>query len=168
MKSRVLSPIAALLAFSGGWSTGNDTVARPAQATAPRSNLSYDAEGVPVFRPGLWDIINDEGESTKVCMTAGLADELREQLFTKREGCTQEIDRADGALRISGQCPKDGMTITAAATIVGDQTQYMITLDLGFARPGQAPVSQKMTMRSRWISACPVGMQQGDVLQEDQ
>lgn len=167
MKIHPLITLATVLALSAGLSAGNETIAQTARPALPPSNLTYDAQGLPVFKPGLWDAVDEDGDSTKICLGAGLTDELREQLFTKREECTQNIDRSGGALRVTGMCTKDGMQISGNATIVGDQTQHVITLEVGFTRAGSAPISHAMTMRSRWIAACPAGMQQGDILQED-
>lgn len=167
MKTHYLITLATVLALSAGLSAHDKSAAQPPAQSPRASNLTFDAQGVPVFRPGLWEVVDEDGDGQKVCLGAGLTDELREQLFTRREECTHNVDRSGGALRVSGMCARDGMQISADATIVGDQTQHVITLQVGFARPGQAPTGHTMTMRSRWLSACPAGMQQGDILQED-
>ena len=167
MTTRSLMTLATIVALSASLSALDQSAAQPpAQSTTP-SNLTFDADGVPVFRPGLWDVVDEDGDAQTVCLGAGLTDELREQLVTRREECTHSIDRSGGALRVSGMCAKDGMQISADATIVGDQTQHVITLKVGFVRAGQAPIGHTMVMRSRWLSACPAGMQQGDILRED-
>lgn len=164
MKTRSLISLAMVLALSAGLSAYGQPLA---QNAARASNLTFDAQGVPIFRPGLWEVVDEDGDGQKVCLGAGLTYELREQLFTRREECTHNIDRSGGALRVSGTCAKDGMQIDADATIIGDQTRHVITLKVGFVRAGQAPIGHTMVMQSRWLSACPAGMQQGDILQED-
>src|SRR5690606_37718592 len=134
MKTLSLISLATVLALTAGFSAHEDSAAQPPAQSPRTSNLTFDAQGVPVFRPGLWDVVDEDGDSQKVCLGAGLTDELREQLFTQREECTRNVDRSGGALRVSGMCAKDGMQISADATIVGDQTQHVITLKVGFVR----------------------------------
>lgn len=167
MKTRSLITLATVLALSAGLSALAPSAAESPAQSPVASNLTFDAHGLPVFKPGLWDVVDEDGDGQKVCLGAGLTDDLREQLFTQREECTRNVDRSGGALKVSGTCVKDGMQISANATIVGDQTQHVITLRVGFVRAGQAPIGHTMTMRSRWLSACPAGMQQGDILQEE-
>lgn len=178
MKTSLIA-IASILTLSAGLSACGDKAAAPAadkaeaaEAAATASNLSFDPKGMPIFKAGLWESTHlegeEKGESTRMCVGPELDAETREQLFGEQPGCTKSVDRARGGLKVSAVCAQGGVNTKMNITMVGSQTEQLMTMDMAIDNTADAePAStHKMVLKSRWVGACPAGMQPGDLVQD--
>lgn len=179
MKTHSLIALASVLALSAGLSACGDKAAAPAadkaqggDAAATASNLSFDPSGMPIFKAGLWESTHVEGdqkgESNRMCVGPELDAETREQLFGEQPGCTKSVDRARGGIKVSAVCARDGMNTKMNITLVGSQTEQLMTMDMTLDTAGDAAAASthKMVVKSRWVGPCPAGMQPGDLVQD--
>lgn len=175
MKTHSLIAFASVLVLGAGLAACGDKTAQPGDKAAAKgeaageaSNLAFDAGGMPIFKAGLWESRSvggdDDGEVTRTCVGPELQAETREQLFGESEGCTKNIDRARGGIRVTGVCEQAGVKINTVLTMVGSQTKRTMTLEMGVdntadAEPGSV---HKMVVESKYVGPCPAGMQPGD------
>jgi len=175
MKTRFLITLASVLALSAC----GDKAAAPGvekaeagEAAATSSNLSFDPNGMPIFKAGLWESTHlegdEKGESNRMCVGPELDAETREQLFGEKPGCTKTVDRARGGLKISAVCAQSGVSTKMNVTMVGSQTEQLMTMEMAIDNTADAePASvHKMVMKSRWVGPCPAGMRPGDLVQD--
>ncbi|WP_292092797.1 DUF3617 family protein [Brevundimonas sp.] len=175
MKIPSLITLASVLALSA---CGDQTAAPGAdkaeagETASTASNLSFDPAGMPIFKAGLWESTHvegdEKGESNRMCVGPELDAETREQLFGEQPGCTKSVDRARGGLKVSGVCVQSGVHTKTNITMVGSQTEQIMTLEMAIDNTADAePAStHKMAIKSRWVGPCPVGMQPGDLVQD--
>lgn len=178
MKTPLIA-IASILTLSAGLAACGDKTAAPgaekakgAEAAATASNLSFDAQGVPIRKPGLWETVHVAGdhlgeEPIRQCL-GDLDEEDRQQLFGESEHCKTTIDRARGGLRVHAVCSQAGVNTDSTMTLSGSDTEHTMALEVKIDNTADsAPASTiKTVTKSRWVGACPAGMQPGDLVQD--
>lgn len=176
MKTHSLIALASVLALSAGLAACGDKTAQPGdekaaakgEAAGEASNLSFDASGMPLFKAGLWESRSvgdgEDNEVTRTCVSAELDAETRQQLFGESEGCTKKIDRTRGGLRITGVCEQYDVRTDMTITMVGNQTQRTMTLEMKVdnLRDPEPATGHKMTVVGKYVGPCPAGMQPGE------
>lgn len=176
MKTHSLIAFASVLALGAGLAACGDKTAQPGddkaaangEAAGEASNLSFDASGMPLFKAGLWESRSvggaDDSEVTRTCVGPELDAETREQIFGESEDCTKNIERARGGVRVTGVCDQAGVKINTVVTMVGNQTERTLSLEMGVdnTADSEGASTHKMVVNSKYVGPCPAGMQPGD------
>ncbi|MGA0606136.1 DUF3617 domain-containing protein [Phenylobacterium sp. VNQ135] len=137
-----------------------------AKASAPAERLTLGADGLPRFREGLWEVTKIDGgerEVTKRCTGAEVNQEMREMLTRETPDC--KTDRSSGPLgiRVHAVCDQGkGLKTETTMTMSGSSTSWSSTLGLYVVTPDGRRDGGEMTMKARWIGACPAGVKPGE------
>ena len=146
-------------------------------ASAPKGlsgTPPLDAQGVPHFRPGLYEVVQTSPdtapETTRECMGDKANAEVRKMLLDPpKPGCKVSRSTGAGGLTYHAVCDQNGAQNTLKLNVLGNDTAYKMTLALGITPvPGGERVETVMTAHGRWIGACPAGMQPGDIVDEEE
>lgn len=162
MRALILLALPALALAGCGDLTGAE--AAPIDAvpvSEARSILTFNAEGLPRLKPGLWEVSQSSGgevETWRQCFEAGLDPETRAALAaSERPDCTRTVDRSGGALAVVARCEQGGAVTDSRITLRGSETHQLaevrIRLDAG---QGAAPETVTTT-DSFWVGDCPAG-----------
>lgn len=169
MRALALFPLLVLALAACGDKPAASSGAEPADAapTGEASNLSFDASGLPRFKPGLWEVRStDDGvpDNYQICMGEEANEQVREAVTRQPEGCNKTISRAGGALAISTACEQAGARTDMKLVIKGSDTRSSMTMRMTVTNPGAGEASATMELKAdgRWIGACPAGLEPGD------
>lgn len=138
-----------------------DTAAKPTVAEA----LVMGADGLPRFREGLWEVTKIDGgerEVTKHCAGAELQSDMREMLTREAPGCKSERTSGPLGIKVRGVCEQGELKTETNLTMSGSATAWNMTLGIHLLMPDGGREGGEMTMKARWIGACPAGMKPGD------
>jgi hypothetical protein len=129
---------------------------------------SVSAADAPARKPGLWEVKTTiEGQGRAVTVQQCI-DAATDQMLQSSAGsfaaplCTgREVTKSDSGMTIDTHCSFNGKAANARAIVSGsfDSAYTMTVTAEGGALP---PV--KMTIDGKWLSACTVGQQPGDVV----
>ena len=142
--------------------------AKAAEAAQEGSSLTFDAAGLPTFKPGLWDVTqrdsDGEVEHTQQCMGAEATQEVRDFVTRETEGCTKQVNRSGGALVVSGVCTQADVRTDMRVALKGSDTrsEMSIRMTVQNLRTKEAPTTMEMTATGRWVGACPAGVEPGE------
>lgn len=151
--------------------------AEAAETASPKALAGtppLDARGVPHFRPGLYEVVqtstDSAPETTRECMGEEANAEVRKMLLDPpKPGCKASRSTGSGGLTYQAVCDQNGAQNTLKLNVLGDDTNYKMTLALGITPvPGGERVETVMTAHGRWIGACPAGMKPGDIADDEE
>lgn len=137
------------------------------------SALAFDASGLPKFKPGLWDVTtrepDGEVETYQQCMGEEANAEIREAVTGQTEGCTKQVNRAGGALMISGVCEQHQVRTNINYIIKGSDTRSSMTMRMTVQNLStkEAPATMEMKAEGRWVGDCPSGVAPGERVGEE-
>jgi hypothetical protein len=147
-------------------------------AAAPPSAPPAPAVEMPARRPGLWDVqsrfANDvlPQQSSKLCVSLELDREMHAAVSTDpRDKCTETVRRVGNSYVTEARCV--GPLTTLVRVVTSGDFQHMLTSEIVIRREDGQPVGPGLptelvaTQQARWLSACPVDMQPGDILTPD-
>lgn len=133
--------------------------AAPLHAAAPSGSPPLDAQGLPRFRPGLYEVVQvsdgDPPETTRQCLPDGASAELRE-ILTRKPGPECKISRSNGpaGLQVDTECRQNRNTNRLHLTVAGGETAYRMILKLAVTTPDGETSSTESTVQARWLGAC--------------
>jgi len=169
MRALALFPVLALTLAACGDKPGASSGAEPADAAraGDASSLSFDAAGLPRFKPGLWEVRStDDGkpDNYQICMGEEANEEIREAVTGASEGCTRNVSRAGGALSLSVACELGGARNETSYVIKGSDTRSSTSMRMTIKDLSTNNVLTEMVSKSdgRWIGACPAGLEPGE------
>ncbi len=131
----------------------------PPRAAATSGVPPLDADGLPRFRPGLYEVVQvsdgEPPETTRQCLGAGAPDEWRD-ILTRKPGPECKISRSSGAagLQVVTECRQNGNTNRLRLTLAGSETAYRMTLKIAVTTPNGETSSMESTAQARWLGAC--------------
>jgi len=167
-RSLALASVLALTLFACDRSADSEAVA--AVPVGDASSLTFDADGLPKFKPGAWAFSQtDDGESEtyQVCLGAEATAEIREAVNSTPEGCTKDISRAGGALVVSGVCERGGIRSNMRFSVRGSDTRVSIAMQMSLQNAGSSEATpMEMKAEGRWIGPCPAGVEPGERIEE--
>lgn len=145
-----------------------------ATAAPARANTTF-----PPMRPGFWQgtmymHMNMSGQPpdtdntpmiTYNCQNAASMAAEMQRMAGAVPGCTFDLEGGSGHYTLATTCKNIGGqpgTLTGAGTITmqGDTGMHMVETSSG--NMGSMQMSSNMTGDSKWIGACPAGVQPGD------
>lgn len=140
---------------------GGDT---PTEAAIGKASL--DADGLPLFRAGLWEHVErrgDEVETRRECRAAGLDKASRDLLVGPvRAECTRVRGGSGAGLTVSVQCKVGDLTTGTTIRLSGDETHARSSMVMSVTGADGVPARESVEGESRWLSPCPEGMAVGD------
>lgn len=151
----------------------------PAAVETPRAEAKADggvpplgADGLPRFRPGLWEVVktdssNGEGAETSRDCVGEEANEDFRKLAAGIAGCKTTKATGPAGLTITSECEEGGVESRTMMTVAGTDKNYRMTLDMQFSLPDGKTSGGQVSAKARWIGACPAGMKPGDSLEAD-
>lgn len=168
MKPRlILLPLLAGLAACGSDRDlpSADAGKRP---TPVNEALDLNAEGLPRFRAGLWEVVSRRGAETEieqVCRAAGVDPELHEYLAGPAgPGCQKTRSDVGGRLQVSMQCFGPGSKLEMSIGLQGSDSRYSLTISTAVTGSDGSRSVEAASAEARWLSACPAGTAAGDVV----
>ena len=135
-----------------------EATARLAPAT-PGGTPPLDAQGVPRFRPGLYEIVQvsdgEPPETSRECLGNGASAELRD-ILTRKPGPECKISRSSGpaGLQVATECRQNGNINRLRLTLSGGETAYTMTLAIAVTTPNGETSGAESTVQGRWLGAC--------------
>lgn len=141
-----------------------ETTARPAAAT-PGGTPPLDAQGVPRFRPGLYEIVQvsdgEPPETSRECLGTGASAELRD-ILTRKPSPECKISRSSGpaGLQVATECRQNGNINRLRLTLTGGETAYRMTLAIAVTTPNGETSSTESAIQGRWLGACAEGAEE--------
>lgn len=162
MRPIPILPVAALALAACGQpvpapSAGENAV--PLRTALTSGAPPLDAEGLPRFRPGLYEVVQvsdgEPPETTRECLGTGASDELRE-ILTRKPGPECKISRSSGpaGLQVATECRQNGNTNRLNLTVAGSETAYRMALKIAVTTPNGETSSTESTVQGRWLGAC--------------
>lgn len=169
-----LLPALALTALAAcGQPSATDAEAAPKAPAAPQAaQLSappLGADGLPQFRPGLWEVTktdSGETETTHECMGPGAEEAFADLLAKEQPNCRVRRSSGAGGLKVSSECDQNGMKIQSELVLTGSETQYDMRLGLYVVGPDGTRDGGEMVGEARWVGACPAGVEPGQSVEE--
>ena len=163
----ILPLLAALAACGDGPTTASPGGESAPQAkAAPAEATPLDANGLPLFRAGLWEHVERSGEGVETrreCRAAGVNKASREFLVgPERPGCTRTRGTEGGVLTVSVQCKVGELTTGTTIRLSGDETHARSSMVSSVTGADGVPSTDTVEGEARWLSACPEGMAVGD------
>lgn len=158
------------LASCGDGAASSEAPADATPAEAARSALTFGDDGMPRFKPGLWEVTQRDGgdvETWRQCVDEGLDPETRAALQQAAQaGCTRTMDRSGGGLAVVSRCERGGVKIDSSITMRGSQTHQTIEFRIRMDPGNGAATETVMTGESRWVGDCPAGVQPGERVED--
>lgn len=131
------------------------------------------AQELPKRKPGLWEITLQTPGRTAVtvrqCTDQAHDTEVLLAMAPGQENCqAPKVRREQGRYHVETACEVHGTPVNTRFVLSGDlQSRYEghhATLHHDTMRhPGQKPATSAQHVEGRWLSACPTGMQPGDM-----
>jgi hypothetical protein len=147
----------------------------PAQAEAPPTAdaaaktpvaLPLGGDGLPRFRPGLWEatqVEDGETETSHRCVGPETDAELREMLTRESPDCTTKRSASAGGLRVTSVCTPAGMPkMESTLTMTGSESAYDMKLALYVINADGSREGGETTVKAKWVGACPPGVEPGE------
>ena len=167
MRYRSLFVVAVSLA-----SCGEAVAPAPRGAMAKEaSNLRLDAEGIPQFRPGLWEVVRTDSsvggrpERERQCL--GEADLTKLLTATGTPACTVSRARRAGGIYVTSDCLQAGVRMKTSMDLTGSESAYRLKLSMEVVSPDGARDGGEITADARWVGVCPAGVAPGDSIAAD-
>jgi hypothetical protein len=127
------------------------------------------ADGLPRFRPRLWEVVtldntSDEGPVTsRQCLGEEANTEMREALAAgDTPNCRRTRSVGANGLTIKATCSQGEVNTEMQISLSGSETAYTMVMDLRSKVAGGEPQGGRIEGNARWIGACPAGMKPGD------
>jgi hypothetical protein len=167
MKHRLLIlPLLAALSACGDGAAPHRAGKAAVPVPAAGRTAPLDADGLPLFRAGLWEAVERRGaesETRRVCRAAGVDPATRDFFVGPvRPGCVRSRGGGGADLTVSLQCKTAGMTIETTIQLSGDETQFRSSMTTTVTGPDGVPSRERVTGEARWLSACPAGIAVGE------
>lgn len=143
-----------------------ETTSRPTAAT-PGGTPPLDAQGVPRFRPGLYEIVQvsdgEPPETSRECLGTGASAELRD-LLTRKPGPECKISRSNGpaGLLVATECRQNGNINRLRLTLSGGETAYKMNLAIAVTTPNGETSSTESAVEGRWLGPCAAAAEEND------
>jgi len=168
----ILPMMVALAACGEGpTSASRDKADGPTEA-AIGGKASLDADGLPLFRAGLWEHVERRAGTVDVrreCRAAGLDKASRDLLVGPvRPECTRVRGGSGGGLTVSVQCKVGDLTTGTTIRLSGDETHARSSMVMSLTGADGVPARESVEGESRWLSPCPEGMAVGDEAPADE
>lgn len=168
----ILPFLATLAACGDGAAPGSAEDGSAADAKGLAATTPLDADGLPLFRAGLWEHVERRGEEVETrreCRAAGVDKASRDFLIGPvRPECARTREGSGAAQTVSVQCKTDDFTIGTTIQLTGDETHARSSMVTSVTGPDGVPARESVTGESRWISPCPEGMAVGDETPADE
>lgn len=136
--------------------------------TEEASNLPLDAEGMPTFRAGLWEVLRtDSGsggqpERERQCIgKEANADLVKLLAAAETPACTVSRARRAGGIHVTSDCLQAGAKMKTSLDLTGSETAYRMKLSMEIVSPDGARDAGEVTADARWVGACPPGVAPG-------
>jgi len=127
-----------------------------------------DADGIPRFRAGLWEVVRtdpsgEEGpETIRECIGAEADEQIREMINGTSKSCAKSVSKGIHGLRVALTCDMNGTKVQSAVAIAGTDTKYTLRLDMQMTAKDGKVTTMNMTGKARRLGDCPAGMSPGD------
>lgn len=157
----------AVAACSGGGESGNSASGPDGVSTTTTGKLTLGEDGVPKFKPGLWEMTAAEegkpAETTKSCLGEDSNESVREAV-TREFDKECKVDRRSGSegIYIKASCPMNGMDTDALTEIKGSDENFEMKVEIDLSMPDGSKHRSAIAAKGRWIGECPAGMKPGD------
>ena len=133
--------------------------------------LRLDAEGLPIVRAGLWEVVDQSDDqpprTERRCLTRafhGAADEVLSLMVA--EGCSKDRKSDAHTLHVVATCERaDGYRMVSDYAYRGAPTDYALIAKVSISRSGKGPAVARGKGRGRWLGDCPGHMVPGDVME---
>lgn len=137
--------------------------------TPAKSTPSLDADGLPMFRAGLWEVTTRGPDGTEVnreCRAAGLDAATREFLTaTAADGCEVTRSGRENGVRVSRKCMQDGVKVELSLAVEGSAERSVVRMESAVTAADGSRAAEVSTDEARWLSDCPTGVSPGDVVE---
>lgn len=143
------------------------------EAVEAAGELEWNDQNLPVFRGGLWEVsggVAGEEDVHQECIAEGVEPSIRTALTDESEGCTKNLQRVGGGLKMTGVCLNNGVRTDVAMTVKGSPTAYTMVLDMKVAneKDGSDPVTHTMKVAAKRVGPCPAGVEPGQRIGEEE
>ena len=128
--------------------------------------------GMPVRKPGLWEIKMQVSSMPQPMVTQQCIDEKTDDLMQQRgeaqskQKCSKNTMRREGdKVIVESVCKFDSTTASTTAIFSGDFSHsYRGEINTSYAPPIQGMKSSRQTVEAKWLGACKPGQKPGDVI----
>lgn len=164
----ILMSAAALmtLAACGQPETSTAQASKPAGTAQAASALSLGSDGLPRFRPGVWEVVTtDDGETetNRHCTGAEADAEIRALLTRETPDCKTTRSASSRGLKVDAVCSQaGGIKTESSLTMTGSETAYDMKLALYSILPSGERNGGVMTAKAKWTGPCPAGAKPGE------
>lgn len=131
------------------------------------------ADDLPVYKVGLWQSevksANMPSQSTKMCLDEATQKEMpgMGENVMKQQGasCTKnEIKKSGSGYSLNTDCNFNGINMKTTGTISGDfNSSITMTMTTVMNPPMMGMDKSVTTVTSKYLGACPAGMNPGDI-----
>lgn len=146
--------------------TGQAASTAAAAPAAAGSALKLGADNLPRFREGLWEVVQTEdgqSETSKRCVGAEIDGEMRELLTRETPDCQIQRSASPKGLSVKAVCAQaGGLKTDTSLVMTGSETAYDVKLGIYVVQADGARDGSDMTLKAKWVGACPAGMKPGD------
>lgn len=127
-------------------------------------------EGLPVSKPGLWEITTEmsmmpgQAMLVKRCVGPdGDADVLAQSTQGGKHCAPPQIRRQGAEIITDVVCKVENSTATTHGTLSGDfQSRYAGRMDTTYSPPLRGIASSTVNLSARWVGPCPPGQKPGE------
>lgn len=163
-KLLILSASLVALAGCGKISETTEAQSEPAAVQASKSP-ELTALGRLKVRPGLWEAtVEGDGETlrSQTCVgDDGLA--VKPEDMPENPECKPVVTAYPGGVRMSSDCSQSGVRVKLDIDYRTTETSASGEMKMSITPSGGEESTSTMRMNSRWTSACPAGMEPGEV-----
>lgn len=174
MRSVLIASLSALAVAACGEKPVAEAEAPPAADAAAKTPvaLPLGGDGMPKFRPGLWEAVKVDDGDTEVsrrCVGAETDAEIREMLTRESPDCQTRRSASSGGLKVTSVCQPAGMPkMETTLTITGSEAAYDLKLAMYVINADGSREGGETTVKAKWIGACPPGVEPGEDIGSDE
>lgn len=128
--------------------------------------LPLGGDGLPRFRPGLWESVkleDGEREVSRRCVGPETDADIRELLTRETPDCQTQRSASPSGLKVTSLCQPAGLPkMETTLTMTGSESAYDVKLALYVINADGSREGGETTIKAKWVGACPPGVAPGE------